>query len=193
MAATKHDEDGYPAELESQLTLAGGRRVRIRALHTCEAEPIRALHCRLSDRSRYLRFLSPMPALPDSVLRALACVDHRRSVAIVAEEALPGGAVIGLASFSAVDAAAAEVAVVVQDDWQGRGVGDALVATLLAAAEARGFHRFLASIAADNGPMRRLLARYGRVLTSEMRSGVSEIAFEPHRPQGARTALRSAT
>ena len=71
--------------------------------------------------------------------------------------------------------------------------GDALVATLLAAAEARGFHRFLASIAADNGPMRRLLARYGRVLTSEMRSGVSEIAFEPHRPQGARTALRSAT
>ena len=65
MAATNHDEDGYPAELESQLTLAGGRRVRIRALHTCEAEPIRALHCRLSDRSRYLRFLSPMPALPD--------------------------------------------------------------------------------------------------------------------------------
>ena len=193
MAATKHDEDGYPAELESQLTLAGGRRVRIRALHTCEAEPIRALYRRLSDTSRYLRFLSPMPALPDAVVRALACVDHRRSVALVAEDARADaeGRVIGLAGFTAVGAGDAEVAV--QDAWQGRGVGDALVATLLAAAEARGFHRFLASIAADNGPMRRLLARYGRVLTSEMRSGVSEIAFEPHRPQGARTALRSAT
>jgi len=188
---TKGDEDGYPAELESHLTLDGGWRVRIRALHTCEAEPIRALHRGLSARSRYLRFLSPMPALPDSVVRALACVDHRRSVAIVAER--PDGAAIGLASFSAVDEVSAEVAVVVQDAWQGRGVGDALVAALLGAAEARGFHRFVASIAADNAPMRRLLARHGSVLTSVMRSGVSEIAFEPRRPQAARTAPRSAT
>jgi len=188
---SKDDEDGYPAELESQLTLEGGRRVRIRALHTCEAEPIRALHRGLSERSRYLRFLSPMPALPDAVLRALACVDHRRSVAILAEQS--NGAAIGLAGFSAVDSVTAEVAVVVQDAWQRRGVGDALVATLLAAAEARGFHRFVASIAADNTPMRRLLARYGRVITSEMRSGVSEIAFEPRRPQAARTAPRPAT
>ena len=195
MAATKHDEDGYPAELESQLTLAGGRRVRIRALHTCEAEPIRALYRRLSDTSRYLRFLSPMPALPDAVVRALACVDHRRSVALVAEDARADaeGRVIGLAGFSAVEAGAAEVAVVVRDDWQGRGVGDALVATLLEAAEARGFHRFVASIAADNPAMRKLLARYGRVVTSEMRFGVSEIAFEPRRPPAARTASRSAT
>ena len=190
MAATKHDEDGYPAELESQLTLAGGRRVRIRALHTCEAEPIRALYRRLSDTSRYLRFLSPMPTPPDAVVRALACVDHRRSVALVAEDARADaeGRVIGLAGFSA-----AEVAVVVRDDWQGRGVGDALVATLLDAAEARGFHRFVASIAADNPAMRKLLARYGRVVTSEMRFGVSEIAFEPRRPPAARTASRSAT
>jgi hypothetical protein len=108
VTTTKDDEDGYPAELESHLTLEGGWRVRIRALHTCEAEPIRALHRGLSARSRYLRFLSPMPALPDSVVRALACVDHRRSVAIVAER--PDGAAIGLAGFSAVDEVSAEVA-----------------------------------------------------------------------------------
>src|SRR5439155_476319 len=134
VADTMKDEDAYPAELESHLSLDGGWCVRIRALHACEGEPIRALYRRLSDTSRYLRFLSPMPTLPDAVVRALACVDHRRSVALVAEDARADaeGRVIGLAGFSAVEAGAAEVAVVVRADGAPWTIAPALRAARIA-------------------------------------------------------------
>jgi GNAT superfamily N-acetyltransferase len=116
----------YPTELDVHVTLTDQRRVRIRALHSREERPIRVLHARLSPRTRYLRFLSPIPTLPDALVRRLACVDYRRRLAVVAEDEGAGCAgVVALASFSAVDETTAEVAVVVQDDWQRQGVGTA--------------------------------------------------------------------
>jgi RimJ/RimL family protein N-acetyltransferase len=168
----------YPAELEARVTLIDQRRVRIRSLHSREERPIRALHARLSPRTRYLRFLSPMPTLPDALVHRLACVDHGRRLAVVAEDEGAGCAgVVALATFSAVDETTAEVSVVVQDDWQRQGVGTALVSTLLDAAETRGFDRFVATIAADNSIIRRLLDRVGRVVASHTSLGVSEVVF----------------
>src|SRR5258705_6930154 len=133
----------YPTELEAYVPLIDQRRIRIRALQNREERPIRVLHARLSPRTRYLRFLTPIPTLPDALVRRLACVDYRRRLAVVAEDEAAGGAgVVALASFSAVDETTAEVAVVVQDDWQRQGIGTALVSTLLDAAEKRGFGRF---------------------------------------------------
>jgi hypothetical protein len=57
----------YPTELDAHVTLTDQRRVRIRALYSREERPIRVLHARLSTRSRYLRFLSPIPTLPDAL------------------------------------------------------------------------------------------------------------------------------
>jgi len=125
-----------------------------------------------------LRFLSPIPTLPDALVRRLACVDHRRRLAVVAEDESAGCAgLVALASFSAVDETTAEVAVVVQDDWQRQGVGTELVSMLLDAAEKRGFDRFVATIAADNSIIRRLLNRFGRVVASHTSLGVSELVF----------------
>jgi hypothetical protein len=116
----------YPTELDAHVTLTDQRRVRIRALHSREERPIRVLHARLSPRTRYLRFLSPIPTLPDALVRRLACVDYRRRLAVVAEDESAGYAgVVALGSFSAVDERTAEVAIVVLDDWQRQGVGTA--------------------------------------------------------------------
>jgi RimJ/RimL family protein N-acetyltransferase len=168
----------YPTELDAHVTLTDQRRIRIRALHSREERPIRMLHERLSPRTRYLRFLSPIPTLPDALVRRLAWVDYRRRLAVVAEDEAAGGAgVVALASFSAVDETTAEVAVVVQDDWQRQGIGTALVSTLLDAAEKRGFGRFVATIATDNSIIRRLLDRIGRVVGSHTSLGVSELVF----------------
>jgi len=172
----------YPTELDAHVTLTDQRRIRIRALHSHEEGPIRLLHERLSPRTRYLRFLSPIPTLPDALVRRLACVDYRRRLAVVAEDEAAGCAgVVAIASFSAVDETTAEVAVVVQDDWQRQGIGTVLVSTLLDAAEKRGFGRFVATIAADNSIIRRLLNRFGRVVTSHTRLGVSELVFARRR------------
>src|SRR5712691_464646 len=154
----------YPTELDAHVTLTDQRRIRIRALQRREERPIRVLHERLTPRTRYLRFLSPIPTLPDALVRRLACVDYRRRLAVVAEDEGAGCAgVVALASFSAVDETTAEVAVVVQDDWQRQGV---------------------ATAAADNSIIRRLLDRFGRVVASHTSLGVSELVFVRRRSWG---------
>ena len=179
---TATELSSYPTELEAHVTLIDQRRIRIRALHSREERPIRVLHARLSPRTRYLRFLSPIATLPDALVRRLAWVDYRRRLAVVAEdEAADGAGGVAVASFSAIDETTAEVAVVVQDDWQRQGVGTALVSMLLDAAEKRGFDRFVATIAADNSIIRRLLNRFGRVVTSHTSLGVSEFVFARRR------------
>src|SRR5258705_8069867 len=175
---TATELSSYPTELEAHVTLTDQRRMRIRSLHSSEDRPIRMLHARLSPRTRYLRFLSPIPTLPDALVRRLACVDYRRRLAVVAEDEAAGSAgVVALASFSAVDATTAELAVVVQDDWQRQGVGTALVSMLLDAAEKRGFDRFVATIPADNSIIRRLLNRCCRGVTTPTNLRVFEFVF----------------
>ena len=169
--------DNYPTELEHDLTLSNDRHVHIRPLRHCENDAIRAFYARLSPRTRYLRFFSPMPTLPDSVLRLLTCVDHRRSLALVAEDDAGDGGVVALASFGAVENDLVEVALVVRDDWQRQGVGVELASRVLDAAEVRGYHRFLVNVTSDNLAIRRLLKHVGDVVSAHSSGGVSEIEF----------------
>jgi RimJ/RimL family protein N-acetyltransferase len=168
----------YPSELDAQLTLSNQKHLRIRALRRCEEGPIRELFARLSPRSRYLRFLSPMPTLPDSVVRQLACVDYRRQLALVVEnDETNGGEIVGLGSFGAIDDRNVEVALVVRDDWQQQHVGTELAIRVLQAAEDRGFHRFIAHFLSDNTAIRRLLKNVGDVVSMKVSGGFSELAF----------------
>lgn len=168
----------YPSDLDESLTLPDRRRIRIRALHHCEEAPIRELFTHLSPRTRYLRFFSPLSSLPDYIVRLLACADYRRQLALVAEH-VTGTAtvVVGLGTFGAVDDTSAEVSLVVRDDWQGHRVGTELALRILQAAEARGFHRFIAHVAWGNDAIRKLLRTVGEVVSSRASAGVSELAF----------------
>lgn len=160
------------------VTLPNRRRLRIRPLRHCEEQPIRELYSHLSPRSRYMRFFSVMPALPDSLVRQLACVDGLHRVAFVAEDDADGRAEpVALASFGAIDDTTVELGLVVRDEWQNQRLGTALAVRVLDAAEARGFHRFVASMHAQNTAIRRLLHRVGVVVSSTFESGVFEFAF----------------
>jgi RimJ/RimL family protein N-acetyltransferase len=176
---TSTEAAAYPLDVEAHVTLSAGRQIHFHALHAGDEQPIRTLFAGLGARTRYQRFLSPMPALPDSVVRALADVDYQRSLAIVAEDEAGADGVVALASYGSVEPGTAEVAVVVRDDWQERGVGTAIVDLLLAAAVRRGFARFAASMTAENVGIRKILDRAGRVIASKTVSGVSELVFEP--------------
>jgi GNAT superfamily N-acetyltransferase len=81
------------------------------------------------------------------VVRMLACVDYHRQLARVAEyDNGNDREIVGLASFGATDDGNVEVAIVVQDDWQRQRLGTEHAGRLLQAAEARGFHRFIANV-----------------------------------------------
>jgi RimJ/RimL family protein N-acetyltransferase len=119
-----------------------------------------------------------MPELPASVMRMLACVDYRRTLALVAEH--EDGATpepIGLASYSALDDSTAELALVVRDEWQHHHVGTELATRLLRAAEDRGFHRFIVHALSENVAIRKLLKDVGMVLSSKRHGNVFEIEF----------------
>mgnify|MGYP003694359547 CR=1 FL=1 len=137
----------YPGELECDVTLPDRRQLHIRPLRPDEEGPVRELDARLSMRTRYLRFLSPMPALPDSLLRLLVTVDYRCRLSLIAEvEASGRREVIALGSFGAIDSGTAEVGLVVSDAWQRQGIGTILARAILRAAEDRGFARFVAHL-----------------------------------------------
>jgi RimJ/RimL family protein N-acetyltransferase len=171
----------YPRELDEEVVLPDRRRLHVRALWRCEEGPIRSLYAQLSPRSRYLRFFSAVPIAPDPLMHLLACVDYRRTLALIVEHdpVHPGEAaeVIALGNFGAVDDRSAEVGLVVRDDWQRQHVGTELAHRVLRAAEARGFDRFIAHLLPDNVAIRRLLANVGRLVSTRRLDDMSEIAF----------------
>jgi GNAT superfamily N-acetyltransferase len=161
-----------------RLVLAGGRDVYIRPLQPGEHDAVRALFVRLSPRTRYLRFLSPINVLSESLLRTLTDVDGSRRLALVAElDEHNSGDVVGLGHVIAGVDDCAEMGLVVADAWQRRGIGAALAVRLLRAAEARGFERFVIHEHWDNRAVRPLLRHVGEVVSSDTNLGVAEIAF----------------
>ena len=168
----------YPGELECRITLSNRRQLRIRPLRPDEDGPVRELDAHLSKRTRYLRFLSMMPALPESVLRLLVSVDYRRRLSLIAESDAGGRReVVALGSYGALENGTAELGLVVRDDWQQQGVGTALASRVLQAAEARGFTRFVAHVMWENAGIRTVVKRVGHVISTRTRLGISEVTF----------------
>ena len=117
---------------------------------------------RMGPTSRYRRFLAPIGRLSARELRYLTEVDHHDHEALVAR---PHGDAqgVGVARYVRLpeDRGAAEFAVAVADDWQGRGVGTALLTLLADRAREEGVERFRGLMLSENEPMRELLGVLG--------------------------------
>jgi RimJ/RimL family protein N-acetyltransferase len=117
---------------------------------------------RLSPQSAQRRFLTPKRSFSRAELRYLTEVDGRDHVALVVEYlADPVRRLIAVGRFVRLqdDLEAADVAFTVADDWQGRGVGSLLGEKLAAEARLLGIRRFTATMASDNVPAHRLMAK----------------------------------
>jgi len=171
----------YPAELEQPVVLRDGRRVHLRPVRPDDAPALCALYDRLSVRTAYQRFFTVMRRLPPDWARVFATVDYRRRLALVAEAVVDGEpALVGVGRYEAGQTdPTPEVAFVVQDGWQGQGLGTVLLQSLIRAGAARGYRRFRAYVLAENAPMLGLLARFTAVRESRLEDGVRVIEFEP--------------
>lgn len=156
--------------------LRDGERVRVRPIRASDEQLMRRAFERLSDESRYRRFLVPMPELSDTLLRYLTHVDHRDHEAMLAVDEVSGEGV-GVARFvrSRERPSVAEAAVTVADDWQGRGVGTVLLDVLAARAREEGITRFSALALADNQEMMELLESLGPVRVVDRDAGTVEV------------------
>ena len=162
----------------ARVILLDGSVVRVRPIAPGDKDLLRRGFERLSPRSRYRRFLSPMPELSARALRYLTEVDHRDHEALVAVDR--DGACVGVARFvrSEDDPEVAESAVTVVDDWQGRGLGTALVALLSDRAREDDIRRFTALVLATNSDMLDVLGSLGRVTISDCDRGAVEVAVD---------------
>ena len=140
------------------VVLRDGSAVLIRPVRRADAPLLADGFARLSARSRRLRFLSPKEELSPAELGYFTDVDHHDHEALGALDHADGRGV-GIARYirDAADPQAAEIAVTIIDDWQGRGLGTELLAQLSGRARAEGIRRFTALISADNAAMTGLL------------------------------------
>jgi RimJ/RimL family protein N-acetyltransferase len=186
-AGPTDEPSGYPRELERAVTLNDGRRVRLRPIRPDDRDRLIELYDRLSQHTAYQRFFSVMKRLPPDWAQILATVDYRRRLALVAEHEGPEGGpeLIAVGRYEPTQREdTAEVAFVVQDGWQRRGLGTILLHGILDAATARGIRHFVAYVLADNARMLDLLRRFTNVKGRMIADGVVEVVFTRRVPPG---------
>ena len=160
----------WVAARTSEVTLRDGRVVLVRPGGPGDRALLVEEFERLSPESRYRRFFAPLKALPDRLLDALTSVDYVDHFAWAALARGEDGRFQGVGVSRYVrlpDPAAADAAVTVVDDWQGRGLGRVLLDALVLEALENGITRFEGDVLADNLPMRALLRRTGARLRPE--------------------------
>jgi RimJ/RimL family protein N-acetyltransferase len=177
------DPDGRLERFDHAVTLRDGTRVRMRPIRPDDEPRLATLYERLSHDTRYHRFFSVRRRLPPDWVHFLANVDYRARLALVVESPASPEALIAVARYEpSGEPDRAEVAFVVQDGWQARGLGTILFRQLLAAAQLNGVRRFRAWVLADNRRMLGLIARLAEVTRRSMAQGVVELDFVTRPP-----------
>jgi GNAT superfamily N-acetyltransferase len=159
-----------------RVRLPKGQEIRIRPIEPGDAPLLRATFEGMSAMTRYKRFLAALDRLSERQLRYLTTVDHADHEALVACDA-GSGAGIGVARYvrDAHDHDLAEVAVVVTDAWQRRGVASALLERLARAARAAGIERLIAVSVAHDRAAVALAAHAGTVMERRGGPGTTEL------------------
>lgn len=140
----------FPAE--TRAALHDGRTIRIRPIRPDDAERLSAFHSRLSVKTVRLRFFGPMKSLSPDFASRLSDVDFVRRCAFVVS--LPGDdAIHAVGRYEGESRRSAELAFVVEDSFQGLGVGALLLDRLVEHGRAVGYHRFTAAVLCENSAM----------------------------------------
>jgi GNAT superfamily N-acetyltransferase len=159
----------YIAARTSEVILKDGSRVLLRPGLPSDRVLIAREFERLSPESRYRRFFAPMKVLSESLLDYLTSMDYVDHFAWAALSAEPGPdgqpQGLGVARYIRLDdPEAAEMAVTVIDDWQGKGLGRILLDALVLEALENGITRFEGDVLVENRPMQEMLRRTGATL-----------------------------
>ena len=158
------------------VVLDDGRRLTIRPIREDDTDRLRAMHRRHSPSTIRRRFFAMLPELAVTQADRFTHVDGTDRAALVAVN--DSGDLVGVARYDRYAGTTdAEVAIVVQDDYQHHGLGTTLLNELTGYARDHGIERFIADVLMENSPMFATFADAGLVGTSQYESGVAHLVL----------------
>jgi acyl-CoA hydrolase/RimJ/RimL family protein N-acetyltransferase len=186
----------YPESLSRDVTLKDGACAHIRPLRVTDEPRLRDLFYCLDEDTVYLRWLRVLKRMPHRDLQGYVDVDYNKRMALVVEVADGSHEpeIVGVGRYHVVPSTGlADVAFVLRDDWQGRGLGSMLLRELIDAARDRGIEGFSADVLAVNGPMLHVFQRSGLRIESTLEDSVYHLTMAiPPRAPAARPSLKPA-
>jgi len=163
-----------PTHWEADVLLRDGRTAHIRPIRPEDREVFVEFYARVSDQSKYYRFFSPMPRLSERDVDRFTNVDNVNRVALVLTLQ---DQIIAVGRYDVIKPGEAEVAFLVEDQHQGRGIGQLLLEHLSQAGRERGVERFVAEVLPDNTRMIQTFRDAGYRVASEYDEGVLQLEF----------------
>lgn len=165
----------YPAHWEADVVLADGATAHLRPITANDADLLVAFYQRVSDESKYFRFFAPYPRLTQRDIERFTNVDHDRRVALIITV---GDDMVAVGRYDYVGDEKAEVAFLVEDDYQGRGIGSILLEHLAAAARERNVGGFVAEVLPSNRKMLTVFQDAGYTVEHTFGDGVVTLGFQ---------------
>lgn len=167
-----------PAKYSEFETLRDGRRVEIRALTPDDEAALVAAVARTSAESLRRRFFAPKRIFTDRETAFFLNVDFVNHVSLVAVVEEGGSPMIaGGGRYIVIRPGEAEIAFAVVDQYQGQGVGGALMRHLIVIARAAGLQKLIAEVLAENMPMLRLLEKSGLRMSTRREAEVLHVTL----------------
>ncbi|WP_028321204.1 bifunctional acetyl-CoA hydrolase/transferase family protein/GNAT family N-acetyltransferase [Desulfatiglans anilini] len=172
----------YPEELATTQTFDGNLVLRFRAIRPSDVEQMRRLFYRFSDNAVYYRYFSPIKTMPHAKMQEYVNVDYRKTMSIVGLIGEPGeGTIIAEARYVRLpDRPYADVAFVVDEAFQGKGIATYLFQMLINIARNRGIEGFKADVLASNKAMIKVFEKSPFPLKAVLDSGVYELIIPFH-------------
>ncbi|MGW0512550.1 bifunctional acetate--CoA ligase family protein/GNAT family N-acetyltransferase [Streptomyces olivaceoviridis] len=183
-SAGRQDRHQYPAHWEADVVLRDGGTARIRPITVDDADRLVSFYEQVSDESKYYRFFAPYPRLSAKDVHRFT---HHDFVDRVGLAATIGGEFIATVRYDRIGtggmpasapADEAEVAFLVQDAHQGRGVASALLEHIAAVARERGIRRFAAEVLPANTKMIKVFTDAGYTQKRSFEDGVVRLEFD---------------
>ncbi|HET9090195.1 MAG TPA: GNAT family N-acetyltransferase [Acidimicrobiales bacterium] len=167
--------ENYPRALDRTVTLADGQLVHLRPIHPGDAPALVAFHARLSSDSVYRRYFSFHPELSETEVTWLTTVDYvdRLALVVVVDDAL-----VAVGRYDRLPGTeTAEVAFLVADEFQHRGLGMLLLKDLATAARRHAITTFVAETQASNRDMMGVFEGSGFNVTSSLDAEIISVRF----------------
>ncbi len=173
-----HGKKGeYPEQLETFRTTKTGMEVLLRPIKISDEPLLKEFFYDLSDKSMYRRFISLKKGMPHQELQDYVVLDYTKGMAIVAIVQEGGREkVVGLTQYGiSPETHMAEVAFIVADAFQNRGIGSELLAYMTYLAKRRGLLGFTAEVLMENRPMLHVFEKMGFDMQKTGEGGVYEL------------------